>query len=181
MSLEDIVRRQLEAHEALYRQKPDFEIPCPHYFLYRNFELFSTVPLDMPRPLALAAREPLASLCDEFGVNAFLHVSEAWAKTEKRENIGPTDADGLPVATGSLADDPESKEVFVVTGGTREGRRVFASWNIDREARTGRYLVDESIMYSEDMDDTRQCISKWDLWDRPSLKREVIIGEPDAN
>lgn len=180
-TLERMVRTMQKAHLSMYDADREFEIPNPVYFLFRGEKIFRTVPMNMPRPVAHVMRDALSAACDAFGVDVFMHVSEAYAKTitgAERIASMPRDSEGFPTGQGSLSEDPEAVEMLYIHAGHRSGLRISAGWRINREARTRDEILFDEVWTTEK--DLTQVASRWDLWDRPSLKREIILGEPES-
>lgn len=162
-----------------YVEDRQWELSHPLYLLFKNDDLFKIVPLDMPREMAKVMRDALAAACDAFGVNFFMYVSEGWMKRvtpqeEELEKSMPKDEEGMPIRKSSLREDPTSIEILLITVGERGGERLHESWSINRDAEKPEDILKLESRYTSD-DPHVKSISHWDLWERPSLKKEIDL------
>jgi hypothetical protein len=179
VNLDEAIEVTKGFYESHYRRDPTFEIRSPFYVILRDGVSIGKRELNFPsRELNKLIRNAVAQAADAFGANMFLYVSEGWMNREivGNEEDLEKDEEGLPM-TGSIRDKPGSVEVLMIHAGMRSGRRVLVSWRIDRQAKPEEPILIESSRMDSDVDAESTFISHWDLWDRPSLRREMIIGD----
>lgn len=175
-ALADTFRR---TQRKLYLADRECEIDYPSYLLFRGDELATVVPLDMPKEMAELARDALADFCDHHGLDVFMYVSEGWMRdmsgTEDRRRVAEAkkDSEGMPLM-GPLSEDPKSIEVLLITVGDRAGRRLKEVWQLHREAEEDEGVMTlKSRWDSENMKEGDEVIDRWDLWDRPSIRKSM--------
>jgi hypothetical protein len=168
-ALVDKVEKFAQSQEEIYAEDRKWELPCPHYLLFQGPRLFKMMALAMPRQEALRLRDGISMASSVFGVDSFLHVSEAYMRTTSEEEdpelFRRVMKEGLP--EGTLAQDPKSVEVLNVFGGDFEGNRVHIAWAIHREAKEDtEILIKVCEYYSWSSDKNMEVTSSWDLWKR---------------
>lgn len=177
MSLEQKIEGLVKSHRELYAENREYEMPWACYFLFgETDEVVGVAPLIGNRDMWKIVRDFLTQSTEELGIHAFLHVSEGYSNSNMTDQVKEMkrDEDGLPIGGGSLRDKPDSQEVLIITGGNRTGRRFTGIWRIKRDAESADDVL-EKVMYEfNDAEDAKaKSISRWDLWDRPSLRGTV--------
>jgi hypothetical protein len=174
---DEIIESVRKVLDSAYQTRRSFELPNPFYMVFKDGKQLGLTEMDQGNnTLRLLMRDAVAQTADVMGADAFLHVSEAWVNSnpEIMKADVRKDVEGLP-QVGPLKDLPGTREIVFIFVGERAGRRRMFTYDIRRDAPEGEPILVQSGVLDSAEHGEAQIISKWDLWDRPSLKREVEL------